>query len=180
MKFSAITALFATIAPVFAVDFSTLPDGAYSGKINADGSYTLKRADVPRAASVTYAVNATALAARNADPEKRFTSCWGSNLDRTGTDLATNDLRKWANVNGGRTIVSHERPDYFGFNRNGVYVYYCINAPNSQGNIDLNDVNFALSQMDSHCPRYTAGYWQWDGSVELIGKAASGTNVCRG
>ncbi|KAJ0330130.1 hypothetical protein COL922a_012549 [Colletotrichum nupharicola] len=95
---------------------------------------------------------------------RRSTSCWGSALDRAGTDAA----------------VSAWKTKAIWFIRRGVKVYYCINAPNSSGSLDLVDINHALKQMDTACPRYTAGYFRWDGSVEIFGKAAENVPICRG
>ncbi|KAJ4418197.1 hypothetical protein N0V85_001529 [Neurospora sp. IMI 360204] len=62
--------------------------------------------------------------------------------------------------------------------KEGMMAYYCIDAPRSSGNLDVDDVNYALEQMDATCQRYEASYFKWDGSVEIVGKGRSGDNVC--
>ncbi|KAH9212347.1 hypothetical protein DL95DRAFT_304397, partial [Leptodontidium sp. 2 PMI_412] len=109
---------------------------------------------------------------------KRFVDCWHSQLDISGTDQAVQTLKNWAG--GGRTLRSCDRTDYFGFNYNGVYVYYCINAPHVEGNLNVDDINEALVAMDAICARYEASYYRWENSAELVGKCASGTADCLG
>ncbi|KAI6755600.1 hypothetical protein HG531_004706 [Fusarium graminearum] len=144
---------FAAAAPSSTQDFKNLPDGPYSGINNADGSSSRSL-------------------------EKRDTHCWSYELDHGGVDAAVVQLKNWAGT--GRDWKSDGTPSYFGYNERGVYVYYCINAPRSQGNLDVADINYALGQMDSKCKRYEAGYFRWDGSVEIVGKTRSGDNICLG
>ncbi|KAM0301594.1 hypothetical protein ACHAPM_005826 [Fusarium culmorum] len=149
-------ASFAAAAPSSTQDFKNLPDGPYSGVNNADGSSSVTHMDTGET------FNFAAPAKRSL--EKRDTHCWGYELDH-GT---------------GRDWKSDGTPSYFGYNERGVYVYYCINAPRSQGNLDVADINYALGQMDSKCKRYEAGYFRWDGSVEIVGKTRSGDNIWLG
>ena len=109
---------------------------------------------------------------------KRYTGCFGYALDHKGVDVSVQSLRDWANAPGGQTLRSGSRNNWKGFVYAETIAYYCIDAPNSSGNIDLNDVNYALSNMDSACPAYTASYFKWDGSVEIVGKDKAGANIC--
>jgi hypothetical protein len=64
--------------------------------------------------------------------------------------------------------------------RESMRVYSCLNVGNYCGSLNLADFNHALSQMDANCVRYTASYYQWDGSPEIVGKANENTAVCLG
>ncbi|KAM0355083.1 hypothetical protein ACHAPU_000940 [Fusarium lateritium] len=150
-----------------------LPDGPYSGVNHADGSSTLTNVETGQ----TFEIAASAKSEKRS-LDKRYTSCWGYELDHTGVDQAVFELKNWAG--NGRDWSSDKKPSYYGINYRGVYVYYCINGPHSSGNLDTVDINYALERMDSTCKRYEAGYFQWDGSVELVGKTRSGTAVCLG
>jgi hypothetical protein len=114
-------------------------------------------------------------ATTNTEPSIR-----GNPLDHTGVDIVLGNLRDWANNPGGRTLSSGASPNFFAFYDEGMMAYYCINAPNTSGNLDLNDVNYALVQMDSHCAPYTASFFEWPGSYEIVGKCAQTTAVCLG
>ncbi|CEI70725.1 hypothetical protein FVEN_g790 [Fusarium venenatum] len=165
---------FAAAAPSSPQAFKDLPDGPYKGVNNADGSSTVTNLETGQ--SFDFKAPAPAPAKRSI--EKRFTDCWGYELDHSGVDEAVTSLKNWAGT--GQDWSSQGTPSYFGYNARGVYVYYCINAPNSAGNIDVQDINYALGQMDAVCKRYEASYFRWEGSVEIIGNARSGTAVCRG
>lgn len=67
---------------------------------------------------------------------------------------------------------------WVGYENEDVWEYYCIIARSACGNLDLVDVNYALSQMDAACPAYTASYFRWDGSNEIFGKVNSGVSIC--
>ena len=157
-----------------------LPDGAYSGVNHPDGSTTMTSLD--SGATYTFGlVKSATEQTRRSDyaVAKRDTSCWGYQLDHDGVDDGVRALKNWAGT-GGVDLVSGNARNYYGFNYKGVYVYYCINNVHSQGNLDINDIDFALRNMDSICARYEAGYYLWPGSPELVGKCGSGTAVCLG
>ncbi|KAG4417587.1 hypothetical protein IFR04_009317 [Cadophora malorum] len=104
--------------------------------------------------------------------------CWGYQLDHAGVDQAANGLADWA-TNGGHNLCSSDDGTYTYFvNRRNTIVYYCIDAPRRCGNLDTNDVRYALGQMDAHCPRYEASWFKWPGSVEIVGKAKIGDEIC--
>ncbi|KAK3338675.1 hypothetical protein B0T25DRAFT_523690 [Lasiosphaeria hispida] len=111
---------------------------------------------------------------------KRFTDCWGSQLDESGVDSA---VRQWKGYLAGQNMdltSSSSSTRHVFYAAEGMKVYYCINAKSSSGNLDLKDFNYALEQMDAKCRRYEASYFRWDGSVEIVGKSNEGTEVCRG
>ena len=58
-----------------------------------------------------------------------------------------------------------------GWVSNGMYGYCCITRAHKTGNLDVNDVNYAIRQMDAKCAAYTASWFGWDDSSELVGKA---------
>jgi hypothetical protein len=156
-----------------------LPDGPYKGVNNPDGSTSVTNLETGKTFYFDHSKDLTANGKRSeAAIEKRDISCWGYQLDHTGTDEAVVQLKNWAST--GHDWSSGDTPSYFGYNARGVYVYYCINAKHSSGNIDVADIDYALSQMDGKCQRYEAGYFQWPGSPELVGKCRSGTSVCLG
>jgi hypothetical protein len=181
MQFKALTIFallgLATAAPSPANSMKDLPDGPYKGVNNADGSATLTNIETGETFNISKD-SAAKEKRSSALLEKRLTSCWGYQLDHGGVDQAVVQLKNWAGT--GHDWSSGNTPSYFGYNARGVYVYYCINAKHSSGNIDVADIDYALGQMDSGCPRYEAGYFQWPGSPELVGKCRSGTAVCLG
>jgi len=114
---------------------------------------------------------------------KRFTSCWGTPLDRFNVDFAVGEFKAYIGSwgSGGYTLCAVPPANaYYSKIVGQVRIYYCINTNNWCGNIDLVDVNWALLQMDTHCAPYTSSYFQWDGSPEIIGKALVTTAVCLG
>ncbi|KAF4868712.1 hypothetical protein CGCSCA1_v012181 [Colletotrichum siamense] len=167
-----------------------LPDGWYEGTTLSNGTMEAK----PLGASDTklFTIEPSAdwersVSERSVDGGepisrlgRRPTSCWGSALDRAGTDAAVSAWKNKVGPTGAFALRSGSNPKAIWFIRRGVKVYYCINAPNSSGSLDLVDINHALKQMDTACPRYTAGYFRWDGSVEIFGKAAENVPICRG
>ncbi|RKK87961.1 hypothetical protein BFJ68_g16985 [Fusarium oxysporum] len=156
-----------------------LPDGPYKGVNHDDGSTTVTNLKTGKSYEFGLGNESAANEKRSViSIEKRETSCWGYELDHSGVDSAVVQLKNWAGT--GHDWGAGDKPSYFGYNARGVYVYYCINAPFSVGNVDVADIDFALSQMDGQCKRYEAGYYRWDGSPELIGKVRSGTAVCLG
>ncbi|KFY00193.1 hypothetical protein O988_03451 [Pseudogymnoascus sp. VKM F-3808] len=157
-----------------------LPDGAYSGVNHPDGSTTMT--SLESGESFTFSLtDAAPKETKRSDYaiSKRDTDCWGYELDHGGVDDGFGLLKNWAGTFG-RGLSSGDGTNYYGFNSRGVYVYYCINAAHSQGNLDITDINYAALNMDSTCGAYQAGYYLWNGSAELVGKARSGTAVCLG
>lgn len=110
---------------------------------------------------------------------KRRTDCWNYQLDHAGVDSAYEGLKGWAG--NGRDLQSY--PDanaYIAYISKGAMAYYCINRPNSKGNLDVRDVQYALEQMDAKCVRYDASWFAWDGTSEIVGKARASDLVCQG
>lgn len=142
-------------------EISTLPDGGYHVQAFPNGTtiYTNLEDD---AAPITLHQAARSLKARNAAVglEKRRTDCWARQLNVQDTDGATQGLRNWADK--GTTFTSWARgSEWISVFVGNVQVYYCIIKPNSRGNLDTNDVNYALAQMDAKCRRYEASWYQW-------------------
>ncbi|KFY75785.1 hypothetical protein V499_04257 [Pseudogymnoascus sp. VKM F-103] len=159
-----------------------LPDGAYSGTNHPDGPTTMTSLD----SGETYTFHLTSTSATSPTRRsprhgisKRDTSCWGYELDHGGVDEGVSELKRWAGA-GGQDLVSGDSRSYYGFNRKGVYVYYCINALHTQGNLDTGDIDYANRMMDAGCGMYQAGFFLWPGSPELVGKCRSGTAICLG
>ncbi|KAG4432790.1 hypothetical protein IFR05_011726 [Cadophora sp. M221] len=106
--------------------------------------------------------------------------CWAYTLDHAGVDQSANDLANWAG-NGGHDLCAPSGSTfYYFYNNRATIVYYCIDAPGRCGNIDRNDVRYALGQMDAHCPPYQASWFKWPQSYEIIGKSRFGDDVCVG
>ncbi|KAM7216056.1 hypothetical protein V8F06_008529 [Rhypophila decipiens] len=154
----------------------TYPNGTMTGH-QFDDSGVLKRSIVvhPRDDLVSKSKRSSSRSV-----ERRFVDCWGTALDRPGTDRAAQCLRNAAARSGGIDLRSGAGPYYYSCVDSAVRVYYCINAGNSWGNANLEDVNYALSQMDGRCPAYTASYFRWDGTPEIVGKARADTPICLG
>lgn len=181
MKFFAILTLLA--ASVGLSVASDLPAGLYEGSTLSNGTWLLKPAGAPDSALFTIdpteAQGAQAVTKRTTGGStiaKRETGCFGWGLSHAGTDAAVNSLKAWAG--SGNWLFSSTTNRWLGYQSEGALVYYCISAPNSGGNLDTNDINYALGRMDAACPRYTASYFRWDGSVEIVGKGRVGDNIC--
>ncbi|KAF2276655.1 uncharacterized protein EI97DRAFT_417556 [Westerdykella ornata] len=118
---------------------------------------------------------------RAAEPalhEKRRTDCWGHPLDVSGVDTSINSLAQWAG-NGHELRTSPNTVGFVGIYVEAVVTYYCISRPNSVGNLDSNDVWYAHNQMNSKCGQYMSGWFGWPGSVEIVGRAREGTQICQ-
>lgn len=158
--------------------FEAIPDGAYEGLVWPNGSTTIRAFDNPSFSPVT--LHLSPETEKRDILSKRLYQCWGTAMDPVGTDGATNDLRFWASPTQGETLIAGDTPVYHAEVFQGMMAYYCINAPNTVGNLNLVDVNYAFEQMDSNCPLYTAGFFEWPGSYEIVGKCAQGIAVCLG
>jgi hypothetical protein len=114
--------------------------------------------------------------------QKRFTDCWGWGLDASGVDKGVAYWDAWLRENpGGYELTSTDRNTAFAaVDYEAMRVYYCVNARRARGNMDLEDFRYAIGEMDRRCRAYEAGYFRWDGSPELVGKARSDTPICLG
>ncbi|KAK3320244.1 hypothetical protein B0T19DRAFT_404755 [Cercophora scortea] len=158
---------------------TVLPDGAYEGFTYPNG--TVVATSVDTIEKRTYVRHATPqIAERSAGPDKRFVSCWNQPFDHSGVDRTANCLRDRAKKAGGIDLRSGAGPYFSSCISEAVQVYYCVNAGNSWGNADLVDINYGLQQMDSRCAAYDASYFQWDGTVGIVGKARADTPICLG
>jgi hypothetical protein len=118
-------------------------------------------------------------APRSAKFGKRFTDCWGYQLDASSVDSAHIGLANWAGL-GKEVVTTPTATTYVAITYGGVKAYYCVNARNSRGNCDRDDVEYAFLKMDESCRRYEASDFRWDGSVELVGKARNSDLLCLG
>ena len=159
---------------------ASVPDGSYIVTNLEDGSTLWTPVDnkTLEPIKVQPEVKRSTLNTRSAKFVKRRTDCWGNALDHAGVDTAANALRGWANT--GTTLTSGDGPRSFGYVSNGAYVYYCITRARTSGNLDIGDVNYALGQMDAKCALYSASWFGWDGSSEIVGKASTSQQVCTG
>ncbi|PVH84668.1 hypothetical protein DL98DRAFT_610070 [Cadophora sp. DSE1049] len=172
-----------TASFVSAIIVPEVPFNGISVQEQADGTTVITSISNPDTAPIISRNLATAKprSSRNVHAS-RFAwpdgDCWGYQLDHTGVDEAFNGLMDWV-ANGGHTLCSGDNGNYYHFiNRRGTIVYYCIDVPRRCGNIDINDVRYALGQMDAHCQLYEASWFKWPGSVEIIGKARFGDEIC--
>ncbi|PVI00647.1 hypothetical protein DM02DRAFT_614202 [Periconia macrospinosa] len=116
-------------------------------------------------------------AAKSALHEKRRTDCWGHRLDSSGVDRSIKGLAEA--VGSGKEIrTGPDTTVLMGIIVEAVITYYCISRPNSVGNLDSNDAWHAHNQMNSNCGQYMSGWFGWPGSVEIVGRAREGTEIC--
>ncbi|ELR08199.1 hypothetical protein VC83_08040 [Pseudogymnoascus destructans] len=182
MRFPTLTllALASASAASHWAGMENLPDGAYSGTNHRDGSTTMTSLDSGSTYTFNLVKPATEQAKRSDNAlSKRLTSCWGYELDHGGTDDGVRELKDWAGT-AGVDLASGNTRNYYGFNRKGVYVYYCINGLHTQGNLDIKDIEYAMWAMDKGCGMYQAGYFLWPGSPEIVGRCRSSTAICLG
>lgn len=116
--------------------------------------------------------------ASNGRLDKRQTSCWGNNLNHYDVDFLVDMLKEWS-VGGGEVHSGDKGTSGWISKWNDVILYYCVVTANTYGNLDLVDVNYAPLQMDSACPPYTASWFRWPGSSEIVGKATNDQEICR-
>ncbi|OIW31518.1 hypothetical protein CONLIGDRAFT_652575 [Coniochaeta ligniaria NRRL 30616] len=172
---STLTLLAGYFCLVTAID---LPDGAWEGTTLANGSYWVKAAGAPE--SERFLVEPTIRKREAAAPMARQ-SAWGGDcfprdLNHIGVDDAVEDLKSWAG--NGHSFTSKDANAWFGIRTRGVIVYYCITKAYTTGNLNVDDVNYALLQMDSHCVPYQASYFRWPGSFEIVGKDTFDAHFC--
>lgn len=154
-----------------------VPDGAYSVTYQEEGVALFTSISDSTLAPIKVKQEIpTPLTGPSAKFTKRRTDCWGNGLNHDAVDAAGNALRGWAN--NGHTLASGNTPTSFGYVLSDVYVYYCIAWPNSSGNLDINDVNYAFQQMDAKCAAYTGSWFGWDNTPEIVGKASTSQHVC--
>lgn len=151
-----------------------LPNGVWEGTTLANGTYSIKAAGAPD--SESFLVEPTTQKRSVAPVAKRTVGCFGYQLDESGVDGAVVGLKNWAG--SGHTLTSSDENYFVAVTVEGMIAYYCIDAPRSSGSLDVDDVNYALAQMDATCRRYEASYFKWPGSVEIVGKGRSGDNIC--
>ncbi|KAK4199479.1 hypothetical protein QBC40DRAFT_281768 [Triangularia verruculosa] len=149
----------------------SIPDGGYTGQTFANGTTLYTPLEEGKAFLV-----APSTAPVSAKLGKRYTGCFGGDLDHSGVDASVQRLRDWAG--NGRDLASGSINTWIGFINEGMLAYYCIDAPFRSGNLDVNDVNHALREMDRVCGFYKSSYFKWDGSVEIVGKDYAGANIC--
>ncbi|OIW26662.1 hypothetical protein CONLIGDRAFT_707072 [Coniochaeta ligniaria NRRL 30616] len=173
MQLSATLALLASALGL--VTAIHLPEGTWLGTRLANGTLSFRAPGAPD--SESFLVEQPTVVQKRTTVAKRDVGCFGYQLDTSGVDQAVQGLKDWA-TSGGHTLTSGDHNTMVVINIEGMIAYYCIDAPWSSGNLDINDVNYALVQMDATCRRYEASYFKWPGSVEIVGKGRAGDNVC--
>jgi hypothetical protein len=154
---------------------ANIPDGGYTVENLEDGSSLWKSTTDSTLEPIKVEPDLTVSSTKFT---KRRTDCWGNGLSHGGVDNALNGLRGWANT--GTSFTSGNGPTSTGYVVDGVYAYYCITRSHTTGNLDIADVNRAIREMDAKCAPYTGSWFGWDGSSELVGKAATNQQVCTG
>lgn len=184
-----LTALLLTLTPSAAVlaapaqaqapRAEVLPSGLYLTEILANGTLVHTSVTNPRALPIVQ--DGLAHGARSSGPlNRRKTSCWGRGLDAPGIDRAVEKWKAYLAQYGSVTIKTGNSQRYLQFTDSAMTVYYCVNRKNAEGNLSLDDFNYAVRKMDEQCRLYEASYFQWDGSVEIVGKASLNDRVCNG
>lgn len=181
---------FATVGLTSAIPTTSqpqLPEGFFAGIYNEDGTTTLTFANL----NETYTFNAKSVPTVRRDAsneiEKRApfgrTDCWRfQTLSRSGVDKGIRAFRDLFNSKPNeRGYLGREwLIQYFGYNFDGVYVYFCVNTRDWwSDSFEVADLDHGSYWMDQDCGPYSAGYYQWD-SPSLFGKALSGSDVCAG
>jgi hypothetical protein len=143
------------------VNARSIPNGDYTVKVLDNGTTIYKALYDTTATPIVIDDETTQLSVRDGNLAKRGTdfSCWDYQLDVSGIDGAAEGLRNWAG--SGTTLTSGDGNVWIEIIRGDVMVYYCINAHDSQGNLDRTDVDYALTQMDAKCRHYEASWFGW-------------------
>lgn len=185
-----LTALLLTLAPSAAVlaapatndqpqPRAVLPDGLYMTEVLANGTLVHTSITNPRAVPII-TVPSTLPARSDAALTRRRTGCWGRNLDNLAIDRLVRKWQAYLKTIASATITTKNSQHYIQYTDSAMTVYYCVNRKNSVGSLSLEDFNYALRRMDDQCRPYEASYFQWDGSVEIVGKASLNDRVCIG
>ncbi|KAH8728909.1 hypothetical protein GQ44DRAFT_768785 [Phaeosphaeriaceae sp. PMI808] len=183
---SALFALAATTSLTVAVIIPHIPDnfGLFISQNYDNGTSVIESLSNPGLAPIIThdptVLTRSAKFGRVAKPaplDKRRTDCWGRPLDGSGVDSSINSLAQWAG-SGHELRTGPQQTIYVGHLFKAVVTYYCISRPNSVGNLDSNDAWYAHNQMNSACGQYRDGWFGWPGSVEIVGRAREGTEIC--
>lgn len=166
-------ATFAAAVPSQRAGVPDLPDGLFSGVNNADGTTTLTFED-------GQSFNFVRTEPQDTPLQKRTRSdCWRfqGELNHDGVDQGCYLLRQA--TDHGFVLGRDGNPKYLRYNSNAVYVYFCQNNNGQTGRLNSNifdNFNYSLDQI---CGAYQAGHYMSDTNL-LLGKALSGTSVCKG
>lgn len=187
------TALLLTLTPATAVvaapasneqaqPRAVLPDGFYLTEILANGTLVHTSVTNPGALPIIQeGLAPSTLPARDSDAlTRRRTDCWGRNLDALAIDRIVKRWKAYLRTVSSATLKTGNSQHYIQFTDSSMTVYYCVNRKNSQGSLSYDDFNYALRKMDEKCRAYEASFFQWDGSVEIVGKASLNDRVCIG
>lgn len=140
-------------------EVNTVSDGTYYVKAFTNGTTTYTAVSDDADPIIVHRA-AHSLEAREPELDKRRTDCWGTQLDTLYVDVAAQGLREWAG--SGTTLTSpFDATQWVASIVGDVSVYYCIIRAGAAGNLDVNDVNYALGQMDAKCRPYEASWFQW-------------------
>lgn len=157
-----------------------LPEGFFAGYNNPDGTSTLQFIDThenftftPREASEPASL----------DKRDGWTDCWPGKLNRDGVDAGMTEMRTRLSHTPIGLGQNQDWPPYFGYNNNGVYVYFCVNSGGlfQFHSFTREDLDWFSYHMDQQCGAYVPGYIRRE-DVEwmVFGKAQSGTRLCQG
>ncbi|KAH7389343.1 hypothetical protein DE146DRAFT_619888 [Phaeosphaeria sp. MPI-PUGE-AT-0046c] len=164
-----------------------LPEGFFAGYNNPDGTSTLQFVDTHE--NFTFV---PIPAPKPSGIEKRGQGkpdCWAwmGRLNTAGVDAGIRALKDRLYTIPIGLGQHSDWPPYFGYNNNGVYVYFCVNS-----GVDYLHWSFTYEElewysfwMDYFCGPYMSGYLLDDrydikNPYRLFGKAKSGTAVCQG
>lgn len=182
------TTLLAQLAFAILGSASTLPaaeprsassDGIFLSTRYANGTVTtIKVEDFSTSSTATQRVSRSASNALQL--RKRGGDCWYSaGQNHQDIDESVIKMKNWAGVNG-RDLTSYGSTAWVHADGWTDFVYYCIITPWRTGNLNIADIDYALWRMDEKCGTYQAGWFRWDGSDEIFGKARHGSAVCVG
>ncbi|KAF9888818.1 hypothetical protein FE257_008187 [Aspergillus nanangensis] len=162
-----------------ASDLPSLPNGFFSGVNHANGSSTLSFEATGEV--LTFKPSHDQVRVQKRTPPFGHTDCWTfqPELNHAGVDAGVAAFRNRLSFSG--FDLGHDAgPAYYGFNNDGVYVYFCYNTKAiARGTVEMEDLDFATYWTDVDCGPYKPGFFQWDSPL-LFGKTLSGTAVCLG
>ncbi|CEJ92129.1 hypothetical protein VHEMI07799 [[Torrubiella] hemipterigena] len=161
--------------------FESLPDGAYSGIVHANGSTTVTSVDT--GAEHFFGLESGS-AAQKRSISKRDVYCNGNYLNHGDVDATYQSLQNWAGA--GQTLsCSSGRTRFHGYVRGGAVSYACCNKGDTSYVFTADFVRYAFGAMDGNrgergCPAHMASFYAEPGSDKLVGKDAAGASFCAG
>lgn len=167
-------AAFVTLAFTLPTAEPALADGFYVTRKYLNGTREVTKLDISTRPKKHAAVSPRAPTKLS----KRWYYCGSQHLDNSGVDQGVQDWKDFVEDGEETFNTFGSFCSSWAFVNSGVQIFYFIDAPSYTGHLDLEDINYALEQMDYYCVRYNLSTFKWDGSPEGFGKNTESSTPC--